>query len=293
MGFFKKKQEELNSNILDTIDTSDIQAKEEKVANERAAELAKKIEKDMLEEDRWIWVEGYKGINPDMTANYGDEVFEIGASFRLTEEISICKYGYHFCLNLEDLLSYRGVCTRFFKVQALVKKKDYEKYGQTIYRKYSDEFFNNIYEEKINKLVAKAIILTEEIPFETLIKESPQWKKTYEKIFIENNADYNKLISTFKKDRNFSSKNWFLSIFNEKYKPLLETVFSSTLTQIFADEIISKCMSEINSATRRPYKVFDSDKFKKITTYIKGLLETEGLSKDMIVYLIIHKLDTM
>ena len=199
---------------------------------------------------------------------------------------------YHFCLNLEDLLSYRGVCTRFFKVQALVKKKDYEKYGQT-YRKYSDEFFNHIYEEKINKLVAKAIILTEEIPFETLIKESPQWKKTYEKIFIENNADYNKLISTFKKDRNFSSKNWFLSIFNEKYKPLLETVFSSTLTQIFADEIISKCICEIGSTTRRPHKIFDSDKFKEITNYIKGLLETEGLSKDMIVYLFIQKLETM
>lgn len=292
MGFFKKKQEELNNNILDTIDISEIQAKEEEIANERASELAKKIEKDMLEEDQWIWVEGYKGINPDMTANYGNEIFEIGAFFRLTEEISICKYGYHFCLNLEDLLSYRRVCTRFFKIQALVKKKDYEKYGQTMYHKYGDEFFN-VHEEKINKLVARAIILTEEIPFETLIEESPQWKKSYEKVFVENSADYNKLISTFKKDKDFSSQDWFLSIFNERYKPLLETVFSSTLTQIFADEIISKCVSERTLMTGRLYKTFDSDKFKEITTYIKGLLETEGISKDMIVYLITHKLDTM
>ena len=281
MGFFSKQKDEINYGCVEVdkviIDLSTIE---------------EKIEKDILEEDRWIWVDGYKGINPDMTANHGDEVFEIGVSFKLTEEISICKYGYHFCLNLEDLISYRGVCTRFFKVQALVKKKDYEKYGQTYRKKYSDEFFNNIHEEKIDKLVAKVIILTEEIPFETLIKESHQWKKLYEKVFVENNADYNKLISTFKKDKDFSSKDWLLSIFNERYKPLLETVFSSTLTQVFTDKIISKCISE-KPLIGYTYKTFDSDKFKKITTYIIGLLETEGLSKDMIVYLITHKLDTM
>lgn len=218
-----------------------------------------------------------------MTANFGNEIFEVGTTFRKSDiyEIELCKCGYHFCLNLEDLLGYRKVCTRFFKVKALVRKSDYENYGQL---KYGD---------KVDKLISRAIILTEEIPFEILIEKSSKWKAKYEQILVKNDADYNKLISMFQTDMDFSAKNWFLSIFNERVKPLLEANFSPILTQIFTDEALSKCTTDSTAIMGRVYKTFNSNKFKEIMFYIEGLLKTEGMSKDMQIYLISKKFEIM
>jgi hypothetical protein len=116
-------------------------------------------------QENWIWVEGYKGTDKDMKA-YGSFQYELGKQYNHESEIEVCKQGFHFCRDLKDVFNYYKVDYghRFFKVKALVKESDYEKYGRYI-RVPTSSFFGGttLSNERINKLVAKSIILEEEV----------------------------------------------------------------------------------------------------------------------------------
>lgn len=94
-----------------------------KKVNEAIAEM-----KETPEE--WIWVEGYKGTDKDMKCrNYQfstNKQYDIPAC----EKIEDCKSGFHLCLNLKDVFNYYSIGNgnRFFRVRALVRKKDFEEY---------------------------------------------------------------------------------------------------------------------------------------------------------------------
>lgn len=293
MGLFKKdvkKNEEISDKerYLDTeLDAAEkrLQETEEVIDGEA---IINELTRQLKEVEQWIWVEGYKGLNPNMTANFGDEVFEVGTYFKLTGDISLCNYGYHFCLNLDDLILYRSVCTRIFKVRGLVRKKDYEQYGKYLYD--TDEYFSR--NGRINKIVAKTIILEEELSFDDIIKNN-LWAERYKGALVETEADYKELLSMAETEMKFSGKEWYLHIFNKTLKPLLDESLSPTLSQIFRDMIVNKSTREDSSSKygRRP--IFNAKKFKEMMLYIEGLLKTEGISKDMIVYLLTHKIDTM
>ena len=82
-------------------------------------------------------------------------------------EIEICATGFHFSRDLKDVFAYYNVKDnhRFFKVKALVKESDYEKYGRYI-RVSVPSFWGGgttLSNERVNKLVAKSIILEEEV----------------------------------------------------------------------------------------------------------------------------------
>ena len=117
-------------------------------------------------EEEWVRVKGYKGMHKDMKAHY-DFQYELGKTYTVEDpdSVSICEYGYHFSLNLKDVFRYYDLKNnnRFFKVEALVRKKDYEEYGKT--------YTTTIFSDRVDKLVAKEITILEEVSTEEMFEE--------------------------------------------------------------------------------------------------------------------------
>ena len=117
-------------------------------------------------QEEWVRVKGYKGMHKDMKAHY-DFQYELGKTYTVEDpdSVSICEYGYHFSLNLKDVFRYYDLANnnRFFKVEALVRKKDYDEYGKT--------YTTTIFSDRVDKLVAKEITILEEVSTEEMFEE--------------------------------------------------------------------------------------------------------------------------
>jgi hypothetical protein len=117
--------------------------------------------------EEWIWVDGYKGTNSDMTCR--EYQYELHKQYDIEEDTVVkeCENGFHLCLTLEDVFKYYsiGYGHRYFRVKALVRKDDYDTYGAYIssITRYDYGFYRN-------KLAAKSIIFTEEVSGEELLK---------------------------------------------------------------------------------------------------------------------------
>jgi len=126
--------------------------------NETATEITK------AESEEWIWVEGYKGTDSDMTCR--DYQYELGKRHDMSpdEDIIECNSGFHLCLKLNDVFEYYPICDkhRFFKVKALVRKKDVEMYGTSTY-----DMFYGI--KRHNKLVSKSIEFVSECTIDEIL----------------------------------------------------------------------------------------------------------------------------
>ena len=103
--------------------------------------------------EEWIWVDGYKGTDENMKCR--GYQFTLGSKYDMPEDAEIrnCHSGFHLCKELKDVFRYYeiGKGHRFFKVSALVRKSDSEKYGKTT-------FF-----ERQDKLASKSILFTREL----------------------------------------------------------------------------------------------------------------------------------
>lgn len=123
--------------------------------------------------EEWIWVDGYKGTDKDMKCR--GYQFSVGNKYDMPEDAEIrdCVSGFHLCKELRDVYTYYeiGEGRRFFKVSALVRKSDFEKYG-----KYT--FF-----ERKDKLVSKSILFTRELtPTEVFeVTEHADWTEDEKK----------------------------------------------------------------------------------------------------------------
>ena len=117
-------------------------------------------------QEEWVRVKGYKGMHKDMKAHY-DFQYELGKTYTVEDpdSISICEYGYHFSLNLKDVFRYYDLKNnnRFFKVEALVRKKDYDEYGKV--------YTTTIFSDRVDKLVAKEITILEEVSVKEMFEE--------------------------------------------------------------------------------------------------------------------------
>ena len=154
--------------------------------------------------EEWIWVEGYKGTKRDMKAEHEDYQYAMNTTYYHTGQVEECKSGFHLCLNIKDVLSYYDLENghRFFKVQALVRKKDYEAYGITVERPYEGYYSTFMCPYTPDKLAAKEIRFIEEIPPEAILpvyyeryynyKRIPQ---EFEHLIWENS--YSKALSTW------------------------------------------------------------------------------------------------
>ena len=154
-------------------ETVDLKTREEEKLTEESAKKENKAAKiaEMLEEsdeklEKWIEVEGYKGMDKDMKGHYNFQ-YEIGKTYVIEDPSSVkaCEYGYHFSLNLKDVFDYYKLSNnnRFFKVKALVRKSDYEDYGKVE--------SGYIFVTTINKLAAKQITILKELSDEEMYKE--------------------------------------------------------------------------------------------------------------------------
>ena len=154
-------------------ETVDLKTKEEEKLTEESAKKENKVAKiaEMLEEsdeklEKWIEVEGYKGMDKDMKGHYNFQ-YEIGKTYVIEDPSSVkaCEYGYHFSLNLNDVFDYYKLSNnnRFFKVKALVRKSDYEEYGKVE--------SGYIFVTTVNKLAAKQITILKELSDEEMCKE--------------------------------------------------------------------------------------------------------------------------
>jgi hypothetical protein len=121
--------------------------------------------------EEWVEVEGYKGLNKDMTA-YGGFKYEIGKTYAMDgKDVKLCDNGFHFCLNQKDVYKYYppNFNTRYFKVKGLVKKTDFDDYGSS--------YFYGSYRN--DKIVAKEITLIEEISISEMDGAQAKFEEKY------------------------------------------------------------------------------------------------------------------
>ena len=123
----------------------------------------------------WIWVEGYKGTDKNMTCQNNFQ-FTLGETYTLVEPIEMCANGFHFSPTLEQtFLHYSafGRGNRFFKVKALINKNQMvTETWRPYYSNTYSSFETRIRKMKLtdDKLVAKSIILLEEVSIDEIIK---------------------------------------------------------------------------------------------------------------------------
>ena len=237
----KRRQEKVKK-MLDELDKKEKERKE----------LQEKIELQRQEE--WVYVEGIKGMTEDMKG-YDDFQFEVGKTYIKDGLIEICKNGFHLSLNLEDVLHHYGLCkgNRFFKVRALVRKKDLDEYG-TITE--VDNFFYGKQKIIKNKLVSKEIEILEEFSDEELFEEYKEMKSGKSK-WIED-------IDDFKYCRKHGENK------------LAEAKLNVKLIVLGVNELL------VNILT----KDFDSIKSREIFVDYVEALSKENISRDMFIYLI-------
>ena len=237
-----KRREEKIKKMLDELD--------EKERKKR--ELQKIIE--LQEQEEWVYVEGIKGMTEDMKG-YDNFQFEVGKTYIKDGLIEICKNGFHLSLNLEDVLHHYGLCkgNRFFKVRALVRKEDLDKYG-TITE--VDNFFYGKQKIIKNKLVSKEIEILEELSDEELFEEYKEMKSGKSK-WIED-------IDDFKYCRKHGENK------------LAEAKLNVKLIVLGINELL------VNILT----KDFDSLKSREIFVDYVEALSKENISRDMFIYLI-------
>lgn len=240
-----KRREEKIKKMLDELD--------EKERKKR--ELQRVIE--LQEQEEWVYVEGIKGMTEDMKG-YDNFQFEVGKTYIKDGLIEICKNGFHLSLNLEDVLHHYGICkgNRFFKVRALVRKKDLDEYG-TITE--VDIFFYGKQKIIKNKLVSKEIEILEELSDEELFEEYKEMKSGKSK-WIED-------IDDFKYCRKHGENK------------LAEAKLNVKLIVLGINELL------VNILT----KDFDSVKSREIFVDYVEALSKENISRDMFIYLIIEE----
>ena len=240
-----KRREEKIKKALDELDEKERKRKE----------LQRVIE--LQEQEEWVYVEGIKGMTEDMKG-YDNFQFEVGKTYIKDGLIEICKNGFHLSLNLEDVLHHYGICkgNRFFKVRALVRKKDLDEYG-TITE--VDNFFYGKQKIIKNKLVSKEIEILEELSDEELFEE------------------YKKMES--------GKSRWIEDIDDFKYcrkhgeNKLAEAKLNVKLMVLGINELL------VNILT----KDFDSVKSREIFVDYVEALSKENISRDMFIYLIIEE----
>lgn len=129
--------------------------------------VAKNIEKIKKETEEWVWVEGYKGTDRNMKCR--DQQYELGKTYVMPEgsDVEVCKGGFHLCLKLDDVFRYYDIGDnhRFFKVKALVRKKDLEDVKEPT----TNLYLAMLYGTNDTKLAAKSIEFISELTADEIL----------------------------------------------------------------------------------------------------------------------------
>lgn len=192
---------------------------------------SKQEEEDVKpKEKEWIWVEGYKAVNPDMSAKWGEMTYEVGKLYEMEGDVALCKYGYHFCLKPKFIHGYYQF-GRLFKVRAEVEKEEYEKMKENGFYTYKYKDWNPYgmggYSDRVvDKMVARKIELVEEITDYKIIKEV--WDNN--PLFVRSETDWWAFINFCKKAKTNSREDaWAQHMFIKK---MMENGFSETIALV-------------------------------------------------------------
>ena len=123
---------------------------------------------------------------------YNNFQYELGKEYTCEGAPQICENGFHFSLTLDDVFDYVRLWetqNRFFKVKALVRKSDYERYGRLD--------ISGFCVGRINKLVAKSIILQSEITSSELYQLAIQ-NNSYLRLLSEEEFESIRAANSFK-----------------------------------------------------------------------------------------------
>ena len=148
------------------------------------ATSGKKEEETPKLQDKWVWVEGYKGTDKNMQG-HGNYQFEVGKRYDMPTDVEIkeCSAGFHLSLNMKDAFKHYniGAGNRFFKVKALVRERDLNRYG-----KY-DTDFGRYFGKYVDKLVAQSIEFIRELTPEEVFQDTEwaHWSEEYKKMAME------------------------------------------------------------------------------------------------------------
>lgn len=230
-------------------------------------------------EDEWVLVEGYKAVNPNMSARHGNMIYEVGKEYVIEDEskIELCYYGYHLCLKPKFIRNYYSY-GRLFKVVAEVKKSEYDKMKEKGYYEIyssiqSSVYYYNSYPDarKIDKLVARKIKFVEEITDIEIIKQT--WD--IEKInFVKNETDWWNFIDFCSKINIECSDYEYEWIFHNFKIKMTEFGFSETFLLALYKKILIK------------------DECERLINLAKGLNDM-NVSTDMKVYLLINEVNNL
>lgn len=205
------------------------------------------------EKDEWQWIEGYKGTNANMKCCGGFQ-FELNKEYEVEGEIIMCKNGFHFCRDLQSTFNYYALSknNRYFKVKAYVNVSEMRKHHDEFYYGYGRPMY-----DRIDKLVAKKIILTEEVSFKTLLPYIQYYCSCIE-----------------------TKEDWILA--NEiGYKEFRKKYFFDRMKDSgFGEAFLCVLFDQMEN---------NSDTIKDVIKLSKALTE-ENVSKDMAVYLLLKHL---
>ena len=231
--------------------------------NEKEKENIQIEEIDKKPKEKWIWVEGYKGTNEKLQG-YGQFQFELGKNYVASGDIMACDNGFHFALKLKDVFNHYHLRenNRFFKVKALVKEEDYNKYGT---EQKTPNWWGSSSYIIIDKLVAKEIVLLEELSNEFL---------------------YDECVEGIKNNRLRGMFDLTLEEFTEIRKCGIVKVGERKIKEGFSRMEISGLLTEIL------IKKLTFENKMNLYKFAKGL-EDSGVSTDMFIYLLINEVDKM
>lgn len=249
MSLFKKKNKTENISI-----DSATCAEEGKMVERPEEEVKPILQTEEKPKEEWVWVEGFKGLDYKM-CGHGDFQYELGKTYEENDkEIKACHSGFHFCLSLDDVMKYypyysNSFTTRYFKVKGLVRKSDLENYGTkvpTVSYIYGGHGVS--FDETIDKLAAKSIIILEEIPKEEIWKEyiepnlSSFWYLTKEK-YLTNYNDPNR-IKTWAKETLFEAI-YNLDITSEDITSMIIEKFCANINSAGVRNTLNQVLEEI------------------------------------------------
>ena len=139
-------------------------------------------------EEKWIWVEGYKGTDKNMQG-HGNYQFEVGKRYDMPTDVEIrdCHSGFHLSLTMKDVFAHYGIGNgnRFFKVKALVREKDFNEYGKETGK-------NTWFAYSVRtKLASQSIEFIRELTVDEIFQDTEwkDWPEDYKKIAIEGRLD--------------------------------------------------------------------------------------------------------
>ena len=102
----------------------DIRKQLEDSINLKCKNIQSESDAKKKEEEEWVWVEGFKGMDKDMQCR-GFQ-YEVGKTYVYDGEVKVANSGFHFCGNLAGTLSCYplDLNNRYFKIRGMVKSID-------------------------------------------------------------------------------------------------------------------------------------------------------------------------